>query len=155
MKNLVKQLFQLMLLCAFLLNSLAITNAASTEKQSFLEVTAKRENSALESAKVSPESTKSTVVKKSRSRIASPGKINSLRKNGSKAVEKTKGSSCLLVPATRQQEGCFTDCLARYVPPDLVAHCASACGNGDYATCGSCLGLATIVVTYCALSCAD
>lgn len=50
-------------------------------------------------------------------------------------------------------EGCFTDCLARSVPPDVLLSCAEACGNLQVSTCAVCLGVGIYVVWSCYNAC--
>ncbi len=50
-------------------------------------------------------------------------------------------------------EGCFTDCLARSVPPDVLLTCMEACGNVQVVTCATCLGVGVYIVWSCYSSC--
>lgn len=50
-------------------------------------------------------------------------------------------------------EGCFTDCLARSVPPDVLHSCMEACGSMQLGTCAVCLGVGVIVVWSCYNAC--
>lgn len=150
MKNLIKLLSRLVLLCVFLFSGFAIVKAASSTKQNFLESIVKQENS-LERIKVFSEHAKIVSLEKFRSRTTTSKKVNFSREKKLKKAEKKGAYSCLLSSALTG--GCFTNCLSRYVSPDLVATCATACSGGDLGGCGSCLGLAAVIVGYCAIEC--
>jgi hypothetical protein len=150
MKNLVKKMFESILLFAVILSSFVISNATPSEKQNFLGAITKRENSVLKNAKVALKNNDSAGVKKSHSRAAPPRKVTSLRKNNLKAVEKSKGCYFRL---EEPGAGCFTECLARNADPDVVASCADACGRGDWISCGACIGVGITIVAGCAYEC--
>lgn len=84
-------------------------------------------------------------------------KVISKDKNEKAVTDATKGK-----PVTRskskakvfvEEAGCFIECIIRNSSAELVAHCATQCANGDYATCASCLGLAGYIVVGCAVGC--
>lgn len=149
MKVWVKQLFRIVLLCTFLCSSFAIAEAASS-KQNSLKFSVNQGDSS-EGAKTFSKSAKPIPLEKLRSRTTTPKKLGFSREKYLKKAEKKEAHSCLLASVTTT--GCFTNCLSRYVSPDVVAHCANACGSGDLGGCGSCLGLGAFIVAYCALEC--
>src|SRR5690349_469991 len=64
---------------------------------------------------------------------------------------RAKESLCSKSAAKMPEEaGCFLDCLANSVPPDVVLTCAEACANGNYGTCAICLGVGVGIVISCA-----
>lgn len=48
---------------------------------------------------------------------------------------------------------CFVDCVGSALPPETILTCAEACGNREYATCATCLGVGLYVVITCGASC--
>lgn len=73
--------------------------------------------------------------------------VKSSQKGARQAKSEAKCSEAL------SSEGCFTDCLARNVPPDVVLSCAEACGNLQVSTCAVCLGVGIYVVWSCYNAC--
>ena len=65
-----------------------------------------------------------------------------------KKTGKKTGVNCSVV-----EEGCFTDCLKRWVDPNVVVTCAEACANSEYSSCAVCIGVGVAVVLGCAYEC--
>lgn len=139
MKNLVKQLSGLLLLCAFLLSSFAVAKAAPSMK---------RHNHEL--------NVKPITAKKSADRTDSPKKTSpSSRKKKLKAVAKKGAGFCPLVDEEAGFGQCMVNCITRNIPPEVLAHCANACANGEYGTCATCLGIGAATLAACAWECSS
>jgi hypothetical protein len=142
MKSLIKNLSRLLLMAVFLFSGFFIVQAKSSIKPNTINFSADK--------KVSSKKAGLDLNEKLHSQIPKFKKAKFSKEKSLKKGRKKVNNSCSLGLVT---EGCFTNCLARYVSPELVAHCADACGRGDAATCAGCLGIAVGTVVYCAIEC--
>lgn len=149
MKILIKQFPGLVLLCAFLFSGYITAEAAPSAKKNFFKNNVNRVDSS-ENSKTSSRFKKAASLEKSSYSMPALRKAGLSGKKNFRKTEKKVVNSCSLAFST---EGCFTNCLSRYVSPDLVAHCADACGRGDAVTCGSCLGIGAVTVLICTIEC--
>jgi hypothetical protein len=70
------------------------------------------------------------------------------------ALSKSRGPSVKNVRAIDSGgPGCFVNCLANSVPPDVVLECIGSCANCQYVNCAVCLGVGVYVVYQCAKNC--
>lgn len=161
MKTFIKQVSGVLFWGLFTFFGFMTVSASNSTKSQNLKFVSNQTVQIVQNKKVKIGEITILAEKKSNANIFAKDSLNSNSEISSKKANKSAKANATnnkinkkRTPKSRfLDKECFTDCLGRSVPPELVLQCGEACANQNYAQCAVCIGVGVYVVISCGVEC--